>query len=141
MNVSVVDERSELAACYQGVPQHDLGPRCDVLDGCEKADGIMMVIRSMNPQVVAVDEIGGRKDLEAIGEAARCGCTILATAHGESMEDIQRKPGLGQLVREKLFERYLFLNGRNGPGEICACLDRDGQPLVCPRDKNRERGI
>lgn len=134
-NVSVVDERSELAACYQGVPQHDLGPRCDILDGCEKATGIMMVIRSMNPQVVAVDEIGGKQDVEAISEAARCGCTILATAHGESMEEIREKPYLGQLIREGLFERYLFLSGKNGPGQVVACLDRQGKEVI--RDAGR----
>ncbi|MBQ8815231.1 MAG: stage III sporulation protein AA [Lachnospiraceae bacterium] len=126
VNVSVVDERSELAACYQGVPQHDLGPRCDVLDGCEKATGIMMMIRSMNPQVVAVDEIGGKADIEAIGEAARSGCTILATVHGSSLEEIRRKPYLGEVVREGLFERYLFLSGEKHPGEIVNCVDADG---------------
>ena len=130
VNVSVVDERSELAACYQGVPQHDLGPRCDVLDGCEKAAGIMMIIRPMNPQVVAVDEIGGREDARAIGEAARCGCTILATAHGENMEEITRKPYLGELVRDGLFERYLFLNGREGPGVLGQCFDGVGQAVT-----------
>ena len=128
VNVSVVDERSELAACYQGVPQHDLGPRCDVLDGCEKGAGIMMVIRSMNPQVVAVDEIGGPEDARAIGEAARCGCTILATAHGESLEEIRKKPYLGELVREGLFERYLFLTGGR-PGVVAACYDGAGRSL------------
>lgn len=128
-NVAVVDERSELAACYQGVPQHELGPRCDVLDGCEKAAGIMMVIRSMNPQVVAVDEIGGPEDAKAIGEAARCGCTILATAHGENMETIRKKPWLGELVREGLFERYLFLEGRGRPGVLQKCIDDAGEEL------------
>ena len=128
-NVSVVDERSELAACYQGIPQNDLGPRCDVLDGVEKAVGISMMVRSMNPQVVAVDEIGGRADVEAIAEAARCGCGILATAHGKNMEEIREKPWLGQLVREKLFERYLFLSGEKHPGSLVGGLDGQGREI------------
>lgn len=63
--VGVVDERSEIAACYQGIPQNDVGCRTDVLDACPKAEGMMMLIRSMAPEVVAVDEIGGENDLEA----------------------------------------------------------------------------
>ena len=55
--VGVVDERSEIAACYQGIPQNDVGCRTDVLDACPKAEGMMMLIRTMSPKVVAVDEI------------------------------------------------------------------------------------
>ncbi len=129
VNVSVVDERSELAACYQGVPQHDLGCRSDVLDGCGKSEGIRMMIRSMGPQVVAVDEIGKDGDVQAVEEAAHCGCTILATAHGDGLEEIRRKPGLGRLVREGLFERYLILAGGSHPGERITCLDRGGKEV------------
>lgn len=128
-NVSVVDERSELAACYQGIPQNDLGPRCDVLDGVEKAVGISMMVRSMNPQVVAVDEIGGKADVEAMAEAARCGCGILATAHGSGIEEIKDKPYLGQLVNERIFERYLFLSAAERPGELIYCCDEGGKEL------------
>lgn len=77
--VGVVDERSEIAACYQGIPQNDVGCRTDVLDACPKAEGMMMLIRSMAPEVVAVDEIGGENDLEALRYVVNCGCRILAT--------------------------------------------------------------
>ena len=129
VNVSVVDERSELAACYHGIPQHDLGCRSDVLDGCGKSEGIRMMIRSMGPQVIAVDEIGGADDVQAVEDAACCGCAVLATAHGESIEEIRRKPGLGKLVREGLFDRYLILSGTKHPGERIRCLDREGREL------------
>jgi len=101
-NVGLVDERSEIGACFQGIPQNDVGIRTDVLDCCPKAAGMMMLIRSMAPEVVAVDEIGSREDLEAVRCAVNCGCRILATVHGASMEDIRRKPGL-----------KAFLGGRN----------------------------
>ena len=58
--VGIVDERSEIAGCVQGIPQHDVGPRTDVLDGCPKAEGMMMMIRSMSPDILVVDEIGRR---------------------------------------------------------------------------------
>jgi stage III sporulation protein AA len=107
--VGVVDERSELAACYQGVPQNDLGIRTDVLDACPKAQGMMMLIRTMTPQVVAVDEIGSAQEVEAMAYAMNCGCRILATVHGASMEELARKPVLKQMMREAWFERYIRL--------------------------------
>ena len=67
--VGIVDERSEIAACYGGIPQHDVGPRADVLDRCPKARGIMMVMRSMGPEVIATDELGGEEDARAVAAA------------------------------------------------------------------------
>ena len=90
--VGVVDERSELGGCYLGVIQNNLGMRTDILDRCPKADGMIMLIRSMAPQVVAVDEIGAKEDVHAIEYAMHCGCKMLATAHGDSMEEICKKP-------------------------------------------------
>ncbi len=118
MSVGVVDERSELGACCQGVPQNDLGIRTDVLDGCPKAQGMMMLIRTMSPQVVAVDEIGSAGELEAMEYAMNCGCRILATIHGTSFQEVQRKPALERLVREQWFGRYIILPpGRMAGGQ------------------------
>lgn len=69
-SVAVVDERGELAACDQGVPQNDLGTRTDVMDGCPKTLGMRLMLRSMAPSVLAVDEIGGMDDAEALLEAS-----------------------------------------------------------------------
>ena len=101
MNVGVVDERSELAACYMGIPQNDVGLRTDILDGCPKAEGMLMLLRSMSPKVIAVDEIGSREDIDAISYVINCGCGILATIHGDSIDDIRTRPVLRKLVEEK----------------------------------------
>lgn len=130
-NVGVADERSEIGACYQGIPQNDVGLRTDVLDGCPKADGMMMLIRSMAPSVVAVDEIGGEKDMEAVRYVMNCGCGILATVHGTTMEDIRQKPTLNKLLKERVFERYVVLSGRKGPGTIEDICDGEGRSLIC----------
>ena len=114
MNVGVVDERSEIAACYMGVPQNDVGIRTDILDACPKAEGMLMMLRSMNPKVIAVDEIGGREDIDVISYIINCGCSILATVHGYSIDDIRTRPVLRKLVEEKAFERYIVLDGRYG---------------------------
>ena len=89
-NVSVVDERSEIAGSYMGMLQNDLGSRTDLLDACPKAEGMMLLLRSMNPYLIAVDEIGGVEDAAAIRQILKCGCHILATIHGEGIEDIRK---------------------------------------------------
>lgn len=129
MTVGVVDERSEIGACYQGVPQHDLGERTDVLDGCPKAEGLMMLIRSMAPRVVAVDEIGSREDMEALQYGMNCGSRILATVHGNSLGDILRKPLLRELAESGVFARYVLLQPKGPPGRIKAILDREGKVI------------
>ncbi|NLW16115.1 MAG: stage III sporulation protein AA [Firmicutes bacterium] len=127
--IVVVDERSELAACYQGVPQLDVGPRTDVLDACPKAEGMMMALRSLSPEVLVTDEIGRREDAEAIEEALHCGVTILATAHGSSWEELLRRPVLKDLLVRRSFSRFVLLSARQGPGTIEAVLDAQQQPM------------
>lgn len=128
-NVSVVDERSEIAGCYRGVPQRQVGAYCDVLDGCPKAIGMMMVIRSMAPEVVAVDEVGTREDLEAMKQALTCGCSLLATIHGSTWEEMQKKPVFDGMLKDGLFERYVFLGTRKNPGACQQIYDGRGHLL------------
>lgn len=114
MFVSVVDERSEIAGSYLGVAQNDLGIRTDVLDGCPKAMGMMLLIRSMAPGVIAVDELGSTEDVEAVEKVLRCGCKILATIHAEDMEELKQKFFMRMLLQEKAFERFIVLGKENG---------------------------
>ncbi len=127
--VGVVDERSELAACCQGIPQNDLGARTDVLDCCPKARGMMMLVRAMSPDVIAVDEIGGREDIDAVRYVMNCGCRVLATVHGDSTADVARKPVLGEMVSEGMFDRYIILSGRGGAGTLEEIRDKTGKRL------------
>lgn len=126
-NVSVVDERSEIASCYMGIPQNDVGLYCDVLDACPKPEGIRMMIRSMAPEVIAVDEIGTQAEYEALTEAATSGCSILATVHGRSLEQIREKPYLRKMFNEQMFGRIVVLSGGREPGVIGGIYDRKGQ--------------
>ena len=128
-NVGVVDERSEIGGAYQGVPQNDLGIRTDLLDCCPKAEGMIMLIRSMRPEVIAVDEIGGSEDVHAIEYAMHCGCRMLATAHADSMEELQKKPVFDRLIREKRFERYVLLGNEPQIGTIQEIYDERGSLL------------
>ncbi|WP_123040918.1 stage III sporulation protein AA [Cohnella candidum] len=115
--VGVVDERSEIAACQAGVPTFDLGPRCDVLDACPKAEGIMMMVRSMSPEVVAVDEIGRPEDAAALKEALHAGVRVLATAHASGLDDVFSRPVLSALAEEGVFGTFVLLSRSGGKVE------------------------
>ena len=128
--VGVVDERSEIAGSYLGVPSNDLGIRTDVLDCCPKVEGMMMLIRSMSPEVVAVDEIGNYEEIHAIETVLYCGCRLLATVHGSSMEDVRQKPLLQKLVQEQVFERYIILQNQVRVGQVRQILDQRGN-VIC----------
>lgn len=89
--VSLVDERQEVAACCEGIPQFDLGKRTNVLSGCEKALGMELCVRSMAPDILAADEIGSKAELEAMEYAKNSGCTLLCTLHGASKKEVEEK--------------------------------------------------
>ena len=109
LRVSVVDERSEIAGCYLGIPQKEVGMRTDVLDGCTKAEGMMLMIRTMSPQVLAVDELGSTGDAEAVLHAIHCGCSILGTIHAANLEEANKKTILREFLKRKYFMRYLVI--------------------------------
>ena len=101
--MALIDERGEVAVMVQGEPQMDVGPHTDVLDGCPKAVGIPMVLRAMNPQIIAVDEITVREDLRAMAMAAGCGVGLLATIHAADVAERAQKPRYRQLLEERVF--------------------------------------
>lgn len=106
---TVVDERSEIAACCQGKPQNDLGSRTDVLDACPKEIGMKMLLRSMSPQVIAVDELGKEKEFELIEEMRCCGVKLLGTMHAGSIEEILKNPKLKGCLESGAIERFVEL--------------------------------
>jgi stage III sporulation protein AA len=115
--VGIVDERSEIAASDRGVPTFDLGPRCDVLDACPKAEGIMMMVRSLSPEVIVVDEIGRPEDAAALNEAIHAGVRVLATAHAANLSDVFSRPVLAKLAADGVFGSYVLLSRTNGKVE------------------------
>ena len=117
LRVAVADERGEVAALYGGRPQLDVGRRTDVAEGCPKAQGLMLLLRAMNPQVLAVDEITAPEDAVALRTAAGCGVTLLATAHGAGREDLTRRPLYRGLLEEGMFRRLVEITRREGRRE------------------------
>ncbi|MBO5178855.1 MAG: hypothetical protein J6B87_00695 [Clostridia bacterium] len=113
INVGLVDERSEIAAMYRGIPQNDIGKRTDVMNNCLKHIGMRMMIRSMSPQLIATDEIGGENDERAIEEAGYAGVKLLLTAHGEHIKDISKS-----LLEKRIFKNIIVLGKSIQPGFI-----------------------
>ena len=114
INVGVVDERAEIAAMYKGIPQNDLGKRTDILDSITKDVGMKMLVRSMNPKVVAADEIGTKEDVDAINYAVTSGVKGLFTAHGSNLNDIILNPILNKLYELGIIEKIILIdNNRN----------------------------
>ena len=118
LRVGVADERGEIAALWQGEPQLYAGRHTDVIDGCSKAEGLSILIRGMNPQAVAVDEITDPADAQAITEAAGCGVALIATAHGAGREDLSRRPVYRALLENGIFRRLAVIGRQSGKRSV-----------------------
>jgi stage III sporulation protein AA len=133
--IGVVDERSEIGGCYRGIPQNDLGIRTDILDGCPKTEGMLMLIRSMSPEVIAVDEIGSNGDIEAIDYVINTGCKIICTVHGASLNEVKNKPILEKLIKKNIIERFIVLESKNGIGDVKKIYDVNNKIIAIVVDK------
>ncbi len=118
VNVALIDERNEIAGSYLGVPQMDVGIRTDIIETCPKDVGIMMVLRSMSPNVIVTDEIGTEKDIKALYTALNGGVGLITTVHGDSIEDIRNRKELKNLLDEELFKKVILLSTKRGPGTV-----------------------
>jgi stage III sporulation protein AA len=128
--VGIVDERSEIAGCVNGIPQMSFGDRIDILDACPKAEGMMMMIRSMSPDVLIVDEIGRTEDAEAIQEAVHAGIKLIMTTHGSSLAEIRKRPTLKNIIDQNIFQRFIILSRSSGPGTVTHILDGGGNEVT-----------
>ncbi len=123
--VGIVDERSEIAACWHGVPQLDVGPCTDVIDRCPKAIGIMQLLRGMAPEVIVTDEIGRPEDASAVLEAMHAGVTVIASAHGDSWQEVAARPALRPLLQPCAFDLIVVLAAGRRPGTVAAVLSQE----------------
>lgn len=123
--VGLVDERSEIAGTYQGIPQNDVGPRTDVLDSCPKAIGMIMLLRSMAPSVIVVDELGKKNDVEALQDIVNSGVKVICTVHGADIEEVKKRDNLNKVLQKKIFERYVILSNKKNLGHIKEIYDKE----------------
>lgn len=129
LNTLILDERGELAACYQGENQLDVGQNCDVITGGNKAFGFENGLRSLRPDVVITDEIATAEDVAMLQRAVRSGVTVIASVHAADLGEVRAKPDLGILVNQGVFERYIVLRTGERAGEVVGVFDRGGRRL------------
>lgn len=112
--VVIIDERSEIAASYEGIPQMDVGLRTDVLDNCYKKEGLIMAVRSLSPEVIICDEIGREEEVNEIKNAFNSGVKVVFSVHGQGIEDLYKREGLDELLKREIVDRILVLANRDG---------------------------
>ncbi len=117
IQVAICDERSEIAGMYNSAPSFDLGPRTDVLDGCDKVHGIPLLIRSMAPQVIITDEIGKSDDVTAAWQCLSAGVRLISSIHGSSRSDLNNS-AIAPLLERKFFRHIVYLSAAEEPGKI-----------------------
>lgn len=107
--IGLVDERGEIAACYRGIPQNDVGIRTDVIENISKSKGIEILIRSMAPEIIACDEIGTLDDVQAIEKMLISGVKGIFTMHGKDIEDAKRNLEINKLIENNQIEKIIVL--------------------------------
>ena len=107
--VGLIDERGEIAACYKGIPQNDVGVRTDIIENITKSKGVEILLRSMAPEIIACDEIGTKEDVQAIEKMLISGVKGIFTMHGNSIEDIKRNKEINKLIESNQIEKIILL--------------------------------
>lgn len=130
-NVALIDERGEIASVYNGKAMLDVGVRTDVMSFCPKHIGINLVIRSMGPDVIAVDEVGSSLDVEAIKNATLSGTSLIFTMHGKNMQDLKKNKEMKEIIENGYFDVIVFLSNRNEVGTVEEILKGTGEFNVC----------
>lgn len=130
-NISLIDERGEIASMYNGTAMLDIGNRTDVMSFCPKHIGMMLVTRSMGPDIIATDEIGNSLDVEAIKNATLTGVHLLFTAHGRDLKDLKKNKEMFEIINEGYFNVIVFLSNKNGVGTIEKIVKGKGDFDVC----------
>ena len=138
LKVGAVDERGELAACYRGIPQNDLGLRTDVIHGVPKKEGMEMLLRGMSPNVIALDELGNPEDVSTVLQVMNGGVRILATAHGYDVKQLKSRLGFRELFRANAFERFVVLSENEKHFHEVKIMDGDGNVLAVDAQSGRK---
>ena len=129
--VSIIDERSEIAASDMGIPRLQVGLRTDVLDNCKKSIGMIMAIRSLSPEVIICDEIGSEEDIRALFFAYNSGITIITTVHGYDINDVINRNSFSKLIENKIIKKIIVLSKRCGIGTIERVYDLERGESIC----------
>ena len=134
MKICVIDERSEIAACIHGKPQNDLGKRTDVLDACPKEIGMKMVLRTMSPEIIAVDEIGKKEEFDLLEQMRCSGVKILGTLHAGDMEEVLRNQMIQTGLKSGAIERFVELIRTTNGHRVFRIYNEKGEKIENSRN-------
>ncbi|MBP7175288.1 MAG: stage III sporulation protein AA [Thermoclostridium sp.] len=138
LKIGLVDERGELAACYKGIAQNDLGMRTDVIHGIPKKEGMEMLLRGMSPNVIALDELGNPQDVSTVLAVMNGGIRIIATAHGYDVKQLKNRLGFRELFEVNTFERFMVLTENEKNQYTIKIMDGDGNVLAMDPQSGRK---
>lgn len=130
-NVLLVDERNEVANLSQNDPICTLGDFTDIISNCDKSYAFSFGIRTMRPDIIVTDEIDLNKDLTAILDTINCGVKVLTTIHADSMDQLRQKRNFDKILSSSMFERYIVLSNKNGPGTLEKIFDDKLKCIYC----------
>lgn len=116
--VSLIDERSEVASIYNGVPQNDIGTKVDVFNGYPKDIGINCAIRTMSPNIIFCDEIGSKQDFKSLEYGSICGVKFICTAHADSIQQILKSSNFKNILNTSAFDYIVLLGNGSNVGKI-----------------------
>ncbi len=125
VNVLIADERDEIASVYGGKPTLDIGKNTDVISGCTKEFAFIRAIRALKPNIIVTDELCGAEDTDAVENAVLSGVSVFASVHAENFRRLSDKPMFAGIFRNKVFDRYVVVSLRKGPGTVEEIRDAD----------------
>ncbi len=120
-NVLILDERGEIDLGTNGCT----GNFTDKISFARKSIGFENGIRALSPNIIVTDELGHKEDVEAVLYAVNSGVSVIASAHSDTIENFIKKPTFDELVKNKVFKRYVLLSQRNGPGTLEGIYDEN----------------
>lgn len=125
LNLLLLDERNEISASFKGEATMDIGKFTDIIVYGNKKIGFENGIRSMSPNVIITDEIANKEDCDALIYASNCGINLISTTHAGNLDDLKDKNIFNEILRKKIFKRFIVLSKRNGPGTIEGLFDEN----------------
>ena len=130
INILLLDERNEISASFDGLPELNVGKSTDITCGGQKDMNILNGIRSMSPDIIVLDEIGTERDIKALEYAVNTGVCIVASVHCKNVYELQKKQELSNLIKNRAFKRYVELSNANVKGTIENIYDENFKSVL-----------
>ena len=112
--VAVIDERSEFWPEQLGAAR----PPVDIVAGLPKARAVQMVLRTLAPQTVLLDELGGLEEVRGLEQGFFSGVDYVASLHAATLEEALRRPQVASMREKGMVRAIVMLAGRRAPGQV-----------------------